>query len=392
MAEPGTICPIRIYLDADCTGTAASSISIEQGIRTALDEVGGKLAGRPVALVVRDHRGNTRRSKKHLEEYLADEQALVLFSGLHSPPLLAHRDFINENGILVLDPWAAAASITRYPSPTNSIFRLSVDDAKAGGFLIDHVVKQRGCKRPALLLEETGWGTSNEKNMLVALRKNGLRPACVKWFNWNLKENGARILLRSIADSQADMIMLVANAPEGKTFARAMASFPPGKRLPICSHWGITGGDFPQVIGPELRQQLDLNFIQTRFSFVCHRDDTFGTAVFERAAKLFPEAIETREDIEAPTGFVHAYDLTRILIAAVEQAELGEDIGRNREAVRAALENLETPVRGLIKTYERPFGPFSEATPDAHEALSAEDYVMARYGSNNEVLIEADAQ
>ena len=90
---------IRIYISADRTGAKESGISIEQGIRTALSEVDNKLLGVDVELIILDHRGSTPRSKLHLEQYLQDESALVLFSGLHSPPLLASREFINKNKI-----------------------------------------------------------------------------------------------------------------------------------------------------------------------------------------------------------------------------------------------------------------------------------------------------
>ena len=378
---------VRIYLDADRTGTKASGISIEQGIRTALSEVNNKLAGRDVELVIRDHRGNSRRSKGHLDEYLEDDRALAVFSGLHSPPLLANREFINKNGILLLDPWAAAGPITRPPSATNWIFRLSVDDSKAGYVIAKYAVEERSFKKPALLLEETGWGKSNEKTMKAALKQYGIEPATTTWFNWNLKDTGARIMLREIAEGGADCIFLVANAPEGKTFARAMASLPEEMRLPICSHWGITGGDFPQVIDADLRARLDLHFIQTRFSFINNNESAFGTKVFQQAQELFPDSIKQRRDIKAPPGFIHAYDLTRILIAAVEQGELSDDMKRNRMQVREALEDLRTPVQGLIKTYDKPFSRYTEDHPDAHEALSQKDFMMARYGPNGEIIL-----
>ena len=38
--------------------------------------------------------------------------------------------------------------------------------------------------------------------------------------------------------------------------------------------------------------------------------------------------------------------------------------------VRDALENLKGEYKGLIKTYKRPF------TPEQHDALTDEDYVM----------------
>jgi branched-chain amino acid transport system substrate-binding protein len=132
--------PIRLYIDADYTIAKSSAISIERGVRTALSEVDDQFAGRPIELVRKDHRGSLPRSKRHLDQYLKDEQALAVVSGLHSPPLLAHRDFIKNQEILVLDPWAAAGPITRFPSTENWIFRLAVDDTKAGQVIVDHAL------------------------------------------------------------------------------------------------------------------------------------------------------------------------------------------------------------------------------------------------------------
>ncbi len=391
-----SLCPlsyagtVRIYIDADRTGSRGSGISIEQGIKTALSEVDYKLAGVKAEIIIKDHRGNTRRSKKHLDEYLDDDQALVVFCGLHSPPLLAHREFINKRGILLLDPWAAAGPITRYPSDTNSIFRLSIDDTKAGYVIVDYAVVKDGYKKIGLLLEATGWGKSNDHTMTRALGNLGMIPAIRKWFNWNLNENGARIILREIINAGADSLLLVANATEGKIFARAMASFPKLDRIPIYSHWGITGGDFPEEINLDIRKKIDLHFIQTSFSFVSDPRNAFGRKVFLTAQKLFPESIKTVKDIKAPTGFVHAYDLTKLLIAACRKAGLTGDISRDRMAVRDALENINVPVRGLIKTYIKPFSVFDGDNPDAHEALSIEDYVMAHYGNDGEIILESN--
>jgi len=378
---------LRIYLSADRTGLKASGLSIEQGIRTAIAENGNLIAGRRVELKILDHRGSTPRANKHLKAYLDDPSALVLFSGLHSPPLLAKRDFINENEILVLDPWAAAAPITRYPSASNWIFRLSIDDSKAGGVITDYAVKQKGARNPALFLEQTGWGKSNQKNMLKALNEHGLKPSSIKWFNWGLTIESARILIRECLQSGADSIFFVGNAPEGKTFARAMASLPENLRLPIFSHWGITGGNFAEAISHDIRKAIKLKFIQTSFSFLGQLSN-FQQQVLDKAYFLFPDRIKVPQDIKAPTGFIHAYDLTRILIAAANQVNLGQDIKASRATLRKALENLKHPIQGLIKTYDKPFSVYSEENPDAHEALGANDYVMAGYSANNEIVLE----
>jgi len=141
----------NIYLSADQSGAKASGKSIEQGIRTALAEVNNKIGNINVKLIIQNHRGSTPRAKKHLSQYLKDPDALVLFSGLHSPPLLANREFINKSGILVLDPWAAAGPITRYPSSENWIFRLSIDDSKAGYTITKFALSEGGIKKTCIV-------------------------------------------------------------------------------------------------------------------------------------------------------------------------------------------------------------------------------------------------
>lgn len=101
-----------IYLDADFTGTKVASLSIQQGINVALAEENYHINGYQFEIIAKDHRGNSLRSKRNLDGFLADSHALLVFSGLHSPPLLAHKNFINNNQILVLNPWAAAGPIT----------------------------------------------------------------------------------------------------------------------------------------------------------------------------------------------------------------------------------------------------------------------------------------
>jgi len=379
---------VRIYLDADLTVTKQAGISIEQGIKVALSEVNNRLGNYKVEIVIKDHHGNSRRSKRHLEQFLGDPEALVIFAGLHSPPLLAYREFINQNRIPVLVPWAAAGPITRYPSSENWIFRLSIDDSKAGYVIARHAVLKRGFTKPYLLLENTGWGKSNHKTMSRALAEMGITTPPVSWFNWGISETGAKEIARTIAKSGADSIFLVGNAPEGKVLVNTLAALPEPQRLPMSSHWGITGGDFSETVNYRTREAVNLYFIQTRFSFINNPGHELGRQVLKKAMSLWPGNIRGALDIKAPTGFIHAYDLTRLMIAAVRQAGLTGAILTDRQNLKSALENLHSPVTGLIKTYEKPFQIFDETHPDAHEALNIEDFIMAQYGKKNEIIFD----
>ncbi|UTW49974.1 ABC transporter substrate-binding protein [Bacterioplanoides sp. SCSIO 12839] len=377
---------LRIYLDADQTGAAASGRSIMQGISLALSRQDNQIQGVPVEIIIKDHRGNSRRSLAHLKTFLKDEQGLAVVSGLHSPPLLAHKDFINNSGILMLTPWAAAGPITR--RGTNGldderwIFRLSIDDTKAGQTITHHALNE-GFKSPFLLLEDTGWGRSNNKTMMLTLKEHGLQPAGLHWFHWGLSEDSARIILRDINRSGADVIFMVANAQEGKAISRALLSLPESQRLPVRSHWGITGGNFAEDIGKDGLSRLDLKFIQTRFSFAGQLTP-YAKDVFS-AAKAHFEEIESPEDIKAPTGFIHGYDLMTLFLNAANQITFSGDIDQDRLALRDAMYQLKTSQPGLVKDYQQ---PFSKVGIDGHEALNQNDYVMGYFTPDGNIRLE----
>jgi branched-chain amino acid transport system substrate-binding protein len=284
-------------------------------------------------------------------------------------------------------PWAAGGPITRYPGDANWVFRLSIDDTRAGFRIAEYAIEDKRCKNPHLLLEETPWGKSNFKTLSSAVMQRLNQQPGVTWFGWNTRAGSARILLREAHQKGADCLLFVGNSIEGEVFARAMASLDAGKRLPIISHWGITGGDFHVKVNPDLRRHLDLHFIQTCFSFMSPTQTALSREVLQRTKALFPDKIEQPGDIAAPPGFIHAYDLGRIVIAALEQIELSGDIEADRVALRNALEQLQQPIEGLVKTYRQPFSPWSPARDDAHEALGLEDFCMAQYDDQNRIIV-----
>ena len=377
---------LKIYIDADFSNHAESSESIERGILTALAPVDSRLGARRIDIVRKDHRGNSTRSRRHIDQYLDDPRALLLVSGIHSPPLLAHRDYINANEVLYLVPWAAAGPITRaVDDADNWIFRLSVDDTKAGDLIVQYAIEELGLRHPYLLLENTGWGKFNHQTMSDALERLEIEAAGIGWFDWNLGAAGARSLIEQAANVDSDSVLLVSNAIEGSVIAREMATRD-ADALPVVSHWGITGGDFHKRVPHALRQRIGLTFIQTRFSFLQPELSPTQQRVLDDAVARFPE-FQGPGDIMAPAGFIHAHDLILLLRAALEDVTLTGHITSIRRRVRAGLEHIRKPVDGLVKTYVRPFSPYAADTPDAHEALGRAELAMARFGAADEIRV-----
>ncbi|MCF2827134.1 MULTISPECIES: ABC transporter substrate-binding protein [unclassified Pseudoalteromonas] len=377
----------RIYHDADYSNLNESAEAIKMGFLTALDEVDNQIQGYKVELVAKDHRGNSNRSLLHFKQFLKDPNALLVLGGVHSPPYIKFRKFINESEALLLVPWAAGGPITRYPSKDNWIFRLSVDDTKAGKVLINYA-KQQGCVAPHLLLEDTAWGRSNYDTLLAeykTAKPNNALP--VSWFNWATQENEARIMIHNIIESEPQCIIFVGNAIEGAEFVKAMASIDEAQRLPIISHWGVTAGNFFKVVGDKLSADVSLAVLQSCFSFENKPLSMFSARVFNRAKQLFPTRFATHGFVQAAPGFIHGYDIAKLLIAAAEQIKLTDSVATNRVLLKSAFEDLQSPISGLIKTYQRPFSVWSDKNDSAHEALTVQDLCMGQYQSNGSIKL-----
>ncbi|MEG3638649.1 ABC transporter substrate-binding protein [Magnetococcus sp. PR-3] len=362
--------PLLIGLSADLSsGSAKSGMAIRRGVQLALDEVNraGGVLGRPLKLHELDHRGNPQRGIEHIRQLSKLPDLVAVMGGLHTPVALQQLPMIKKKNLLFLLPWAAGTPLVDNGLKPNPVFRISVRDADAGPYLVEKMM-ERGFRRPALLLERTAWGRSNRRAMLMAMARLGIEPVSIRWFLWGSREFSTQ--LQEIRKVHADVILMVANAPEGSAITRAMAELPKEERLPILSHWGITGGRFYQQ-SADVLDQVDLQFLQT-FSFL--------NPPFEGRATKLAHAYRNRyglassDPIPAPVGTAHAYDLTHLLAKAISQA--GDS---QVSAVRQALESLERH-EGVVKNYIPPF------TPTQRDALESQDYQLAVFGKNGAII------
>ncbi|WP_315979973.1 hypothetical protein [Aliamphritea spongicola] len=277
---------MRLYIDADNSISRQATESIYRGIYTALKERDFLIEGYLFEIVIRDHRGNSSRSKVNLEAFLKDDRGLLVFSGLHSPPLLANQSFINRQKFCY---WTPGRQRRLLPA---------VKRRKTGS---------TGCRwmtvRPVSLSLPTQWilkvsavpicclkipaGDVQTKNMLRALAARNLKAAGVSWFNWSLGQYNARTILRTARDSGADVIFLVANAPEGKVLLQAMAE-DPSLKLPVRSHWGLPAAISPQMYLLKPASRLTLNLSRPVFHFSNCPGRRWQSRCCNKPARTFP--------------------------------------------------------------------------------------------------------
>ncbi|MBA4108996.1 MAG: ABC transporter substrate-binding protein [Leptothrix sp. (in: Bacteria)] len=351
---------------------STSAQAVELGVRIAVDQInaqGGVLGGRPLQIVTKDHRSIPARGIRNITELAALPDLVAVFGGRFSPVVIEELPTLKAAKVPFLAVWSAADAIVDNGSTPNYAFRLSLRDSLAMPFMLDKV-RERKLERVGLLLTNTSWGRSN----LAAVEKYTAAHPTPKvvgtaWYNWQERSLIDKYL--KLQEARAQAILLVANDDEAAVLVNEMAALPADKRVPIYSHWGITGGKFFQQAGASLKQ-VDFNVIQTFSFFQAHKP---ALAKFMATATKF--GIQRIEDIESPVGTAHAYDMTHILAKAIALAG-----STDRTAIRDALEKVQVH-EGLVKRYAPPF------TPNRHEALGTSELRMARFNEAG-VIVPSD--
>lgn len=373
--------PLKLYIDADFTASKAVAYSIERGVKAALARVDGEIGGYKIEVVRRDHNGNSKRSRYTFGKFAKDESGLVVIGGKQSPPYLTYRKYINSNRLLALLPWSAAGPVTRPPQgEENWMFRLSVDDAKAGPFLVSQTL-EAGCQNVGLVLVNTGWGRANAKSMTAAFAKAGRRDGRVTFFPGEIGDAGGQKVADDVLEGGEDCIILLAGSKSGAAIMERLAAHDEPPK--VFSHWGILGGGFERLTTHGQRDKLRLRVLQTCGLAVEAR----GSNALEAALEADGRGVRSLSELSAPAGFVHGYDLTNLLIEAGAQAARNPQwrdapVEQKRLLLKEALENLERPVAGILKSYQQPFSPYSLEARDAHEALGADQLCMATFSAD----------
>lgn len=361
--------PVKIGLSAAVSGgSAASGEAIKRGLQIAIDEINGKggvLGGRKLELVVRDDEGNPQKGVTIARELVEREKVAAVFGGLHTTVALAQVPVWQELKVPYMGAWAAGTNIARNGQTPNYVFRVSANDDYVDRFLSRYAADTLKKSKPGLLLENTPWGQSNETGLTKWFGEKGIKAVGVERFNWNDPDMSPQLL--RLKNAGADLIVLVANAPEGAQVLRSKSKL--GWDAAMISHWGISGGRFAELTG-DLSDGVA--FLQT-YTFFGKQNER-GQYVLKMLQEKY--GVKEPADVIAPVGTANAYDGMHLIAMAIDQA--GSTDGPK---VREALENLKGEYKGLIKTYKRPF------TAEQHDALTDDDYVMVVWKSGKIVPI-----
>lgn len=347
-----------------------SAKAIELGAQIAIAEIndrGGVLGGRPLALLTKDNQGLTMRGRDNYVSLAQQPDLIAVLGGKHSPVIVESIPDAQLMKVPYISVWGSANQITDTVTTDSYMFRLSLKDEWGVAALLAQAVQVSSNRKLCVLLPNTAWGRSGER----VLRENA--PAyranliSVNWYNWGDKE--FKTQLDACADSGASVILMIANEPEGAQIVKEVAQKPLSQRLPIVAHWGITGGDFAALTGNDL-DLVDLRVIQT-FSFV---NNTRPKALHLSKKVMTAQGVKSAALIHSPVGIAQAYDMVYLLAEAVNQAKSTQGV-----RVRNALEHL-SPYDGAIKRYAPAFKSAN------HDALDRRQVLFVRMKSDGAIM------
>jgi ABC-type branched-subunit amino acid transport system substrate-binding protein len=135
--------------------------------------------------------------------------------------------------------------------------------------------------------------------------------------------------LSRLKAARADVIFLVANAAPGAQMMKSLERME--WTVPVVSHWGISGGRFPELAGKGVQH---VEFIQT-YSFFGPQS-VVGQRVLAALQAKYPD-IKGPGDVTPPVGVANAYDAVHLMALAIAKA--GSTDG---DKIRQSLYAVET--------------------------------------------------
>jgi branched-chain amino acid transport system substrate-binding protein len=360
--------PIKIGLSAAFSGpNAKAGESMLRGAELAIEEINkaGGVLGRELLVVTRDNEHKLDRGVAQTRELIEREGCVAILGSQGSFIGLAVIDTIHELRV----PWFALAvggvGIIENNRKPNYMFRVATNDREVAKFLVNYGLDKVGAKRFAILNEDTGWGVPAIDDLRAALKGRNMEPVAVDKMKVGDTDFTPQMLRAKNAG--ADIIATFSNAVEMANALRAGNKI--GYKPKVVSAWGLANPAFPSLAGP-LGDGL---MVMQTFTFV-NNNRPKAQAMLKRYIEKYKD-VKDAVEIAMPSFAGNSYDATHMIAQGIKKAGSTEG-----PKLHAALENLGT-YDGLIKKYTNPF------TPDRHEALSPDDYMMTIWrGSRLELL------
>lgn len=363
--------PIKIGVDGPFTGGSSSmGVSMRDGVRLATEEINksGGVLGRQIQLVERDDEAKNERGVQIAQEFINKEKVVAVVGYINTGVALASQRFFQEAKIPVLNNVATGSIVTHQfdKEPENYVFRNAAHDSIQAPMIVQEAVTRRGYKKVAILADSTNYGQLGREDLEKALKAKGITPVAVEKFN--IKDVDMTAQLLKAKEAGAEVVLTYGIGPELAQIANGMTKL--GWKVPMIGSWTLSMANFIDNAGPGGDgARMPQTFIQEgttpkRKEFIASYLKTFKPK---------------NDRIDSPVSAAQGYDSIYLLAAAIKQANSTEG-----PKLKAALEDLQTPVPGVVTTYTKPF------SKGDHDAITANIPVFGEVKGGRVVYANAD--
>lgn len=365
--------PIKIGVAGPFTGGSSSmGVSMRDGVRLAIDEINksGGVLGRQLVAVERDDEAKNERGVQIAQELINKEKVTATVGYINTGVALASQRFFQEAKIPVMNNVATGSIITHQfdKEPDNYVFRNAAHDSIQAPMIVEEAIARRGFKKVAILADSTNYGQLGRQDLETALKAKGVTPVAVEKFN--IKDVDMTAQLLKAKEAGAEAVLTYGIGPELAQIANGMTKL--GWKVPMVGSWTLSMANYIDNAGPGGEgARMPQTFIQEpttpkRQSFIISYLKTFNP----KNARM-----------DSPVSAAQGYDSIYLLAAAIKQAGSTEG-----PKIKAALEDLKTPVEGVVTTYNKPFSKTD------HDAITANIPVFGEVKAGKVVYAYADDQ
>jgi len=344
--------PIKIGVAGPFTGGSSSmGVSMRDGVRLAIDEINksGGVLGRQLVAVERDDEAKNERGVQIAQELINKEKVAATVGYINTGVALASQRFFQEAKIPVMNNVATGSIITHQfdKEPENYVFRNAAHDSIQAPMIVEEAITRRGFKKVAILADSTNYGQLGREDLEKALATKGIKPVAVEKFN--IKDVDMTAQLLKAKEAGAEAVLTYGIGPELAQIANGMTKL--GWKVPLIGSWTLSMANYIDNAGPGGEgARMPQTFIQEptnpkRQAFIISYLKNFNP----KNARM-----------DSPVSAAQGYDSIYLLAAAIKQAGSTEG-----PKIKAALEDLKTPIEGVVTTYNKPFSKTD------HDAITA---------------------
>jgi branched-chain amino acid transport system substrate-binding protein len=333
--------PIKIGVTGPYTGGSSSmGVSMRDGVRLAVAEINkaGGVLGRQLQIIERDDEAKNEVGAQVAQELISKEKVVATLGFINTGVALAAQRFYQEAEIPVINNVATGTVITeQFKEPdydNNYIFRNSANDVLQAGMMADEALA-RGFKKIAILADSTNYGQLGREDLEKALAKKNMKAVATEKFN--IKDVDMTAQLLKAKEAGAEVILGYGIGPELGQIVNGMAKL--GWKVPMITSWPASMQSFIEIAGD------NGNGVTMPQTFIEDQTLPKRKGFLENYYQSF-----NVKKIPTPVAGAQGYDSVYLLAAAIRQAG-----GTDGKKIRAALENLNEKVEGVVTIYDHPY-------------------------------------